>query len=103
MCGLATAIRHVLYLPMLTKRKKANALKKTQRHGEDTGSPEAQVAILSKRIEELSAHLKKNAKDNHSRRGLLQMVANRRKHLKYLELKDKRAYNKLVKALGLKK
>lgn len=88
---------------MLTKRKKANALKKAQRHDGDTGSPQAQVAILSKRIEELSSHLKKNHKDNHSRRGLLQMVANRRKHLKYLESKDAKAYGKLVKTLGLKK
>jgi len=88
---------------MLTKRKKANALKKTQRHTDDTGSPEAQVAVLSKRIDELASHLKKNHKDNHSRRGLLQMVANRRKHLKYLEGKDSKAYGKLIKALGLKK
>ena len=88
---------------MLTKRQKANALKKTQRHDADTGSPEAQVAVLSKRIDELSAHLKKNHKDKHSRRGLLQMVADRRKHLKYLESKNTRVYNKLVKTLGLKK
>lgn len=88
---------------MLTKRQKANALKKAQRHAQDTGSPEAQVAVLSKRISELSAHLKKNQKDNHSRRGLLQMVADRRKHLKYLERKNTKAYNKLVKVLGLKK
>ena len=88
---------------MLTKRKKENALKKTQRHTDDTGSPEAQVAVLSKRIDDLSSHLKKNHKDNHSRRGLLQMVANRRKHLKYLEKKDSKAYGKLIKALGLKK
>ncbi|PCI89613.1 30S ribosomal protein S15 [Candidatus Kaiserbacteria bacterium] len=88
---------------MLTKRKKENALKKTQRHDGDTGSPEAQVAVLSKRIDELALHLKKNHKDNHSRRGLLQMVANRRKHLKYLEAKDTKSYAKLIKALGLKK
>ncbi len=88
---------------MLTKRQKVNAIKKGQRHEGDTGSPEAQVAVLSKRIDELAAHLKRNHKDNHSRRGLLQMVANRRKHLKYLEGKDSKAYNKLVKALGLKK
>lgn len=88
---------------MLTKRKKSNAIKDVQLHGEDTGSPEAQVAILSKRIDELTAHLKKNHKDNHSRRGLLQMVADRRKHLKYLEKKNKRRYNALVKQLGLKK
>ncbi len=88
---------------MLTKRQKTNALKKAQRHDSDTGSPEAQVAILSKRIEELSSHLKKNHKDNHSRRGLLQMVADRRKHLKYLEKKNNKAYTALVKAVGLKK
>lgn len=88
---------------MLTKRQKVNAIKKGQRHEGDTGSPEAQVAVLSKRIDELAAHLKRNHKDNHSRRGLLQMVANRRKHLKYLESKDTKAYGKLVKALGLKK
>jgi len=88
---------------MLTKRKKANALKKTQLHEGDTGSSQAQVAILSKRIDELASHLKKNHKDNHSRRGLLQMVANRRKHLKYLEGQDVKAYGKLIKVLGLKK
>jgi len=88
---------------MLTKRQTQNAIKKTQRHGGDTGSPEAQIAILSKRIDELAAHLKKNQKDKHSRRGLLQMVADRRKHLKYLERKNAEAYNKIIKVLGLKK
>lgn len=88
---------------MLSKRQKANALKDTHRHDADTGSPEAQVALLTKRINELSAHLKKNAKDFHSRRGLLQMVADRRKHLKYLARKDKDAYQALIAKLGLKK
>ena len=88
---------------MLTKRQKTNALKKTQRHEGDTGSAEAQVAILSRRIDELASHLKSNHKDNHSRRGLLQMVANRRKHLKYLEVHDTKTYGKVIKALGLKK
>lgn len=88
---------------MLTKRQKTNALKDTKRHEGDTGSPEAQVALLSKQIDELSTHLKKHKKDLHSRRGLLQMVADRRKHLKYLERKDTKAYNSLVKKLGLKK
>ena len=88
---------------MLTKRKKINAIKDVKRHETDTGSPEAQVAVLTKRIEELTGHLKKNHKDNHSRRGLLQMVADRRKHLKYLEGNNKRKYNSLVKTLGLKK
>ncbi len=88
---------------MLTKRKKLNATKDVKLHETDTGSPEAQVAVLSKKIDELTAHLKKNHKDNHSRRGLLQMVADRRKHLKYLEKKNKRRYNTLVKTLKLKK
>lgn len=88
---------------MLTKRKKQNAMKEVKRHDEDTGSPEVQIALLSKRIDELASHLKKHAKDVHSRRGLLQMVADRRKHLKYLEKNDKRRYNAIVKKLGLKK
>ena len=87
---------------MLSKRVKENTVKKTQRHDKDTGSPEAQVALLTRQIEELSTHLRKHKKDFHSRRGLLQMVANRRKHLKYLQMKDDKAYNKLVKELGLK-
>jgi len=88
---------------MLTKRKKQNAIRETQVHETDTGSPEVQVALLSKKIDELAAHLKKNTKDKHSRRGLLGMVADRRTHLKYLENKNKRRYNALVKKLGLKK
>jgi len=88
---------------MLTKRKKANAMEETRRHDMDTGSPEVQVAILSRRIDELSSHLKKNDKDRHSRRGLLGLVADRRRHLKYLEKKNKRSYNALIKKLGLKK
>jgi len=88
---------------MLTKRKKLNEIVKTQRHDTDTGSPEVQVAVLTRRIEELSAHLTKNNKDKHSRRGLLGLVADRRKHLKYLEANDKRAYGTILKKLGLKK
>ncbi len=88
---------------MLTKRKKANEIAKTARHDTDTGSPEVQVAVLTRRIEELSAHLDRNRKDKHSRRGLLGLVADRRRHLKYLEKNNKRAYSALVKKLGLKK
>ncbi len=88
---------------MLTKRQKQNEIKKTQRHEGDTGSPEVQVAVLSRRIEELSVHLDKNRKDKHSRRGLLGLVADRRKHLKYLEENNKRVYSALIKKLGLKK
>jgi len=88
---------------MLTKRKKANEMAKTKRHDSDTGSPEVQVAILTRRIEELSAHLDKNRKDKHSRRGLLGLVADRRKHLQYLEKNNKRAYGVVLKKIGLKK
>jgi small subunit ribosomal protein S15 len=88
---------------MLTKRKKENVMKEVRRHDGDTGSTEVQVAILSRRIDELSTHLKHNNKDKHSRRGLLGLVAARRNHLKYLETKDKRSYNALIKKLGLKK
>lgn len=88
---------------MLTKTQKSRVIKATQTHEEDTGSAPVQIALLTKKINELTAHLKKNAKDKHSRRGLLQMVADRRSHLKYLESNDKRAYNKIVKSLGLKK
>lgn len=88
---------------MLTKRKKLNEMEKARRHETDTGSPEVQVAILTRRIEELSKHLDKNRKDKHSRRGLLGLVADRRRHLKYLEETNKRQYINLVKKLGLKK
>lgn len=88
---------------MLSKRQKQNAIKDVKRHDGDTGSPESQVALLTKRIDELASHLKKNAKDFHSRRGLLQMVADRRKQLRYLERKNIKSYDALIKKLGLKK
>lgn len=88
---------------MLTKKKKQNAVKEVQRHKGDTGSAEVQVALLSKQIDDLTSHLKKHGKDKHSRRGLLQMVANRRSHLKYLEKTNKKRYASVVKKLGLKK
>jgi small subunit ribosomal protein S15 len=72
-------------------------------HDSDTGSPAVQVALLSRKIEELTKHLKKNQKDFHSRRGLLQMVADRRSHLRYLEKNNKRQYSALIKKLGLKR
>ncbi len=88
---------------MLTKRKKTNEIKKGQRHDTDTGSPEVQIAVLTRRIEELSAHLDKNRKDKHSRRGLLGLVAARRSHLRYLQEHNRRQYSSIVKKLGLKK
>ncbi len=90
------------FTDMLSPRKKALAIKSTQIHDTDTGSPEVQVSLLSKKITELTNHLKTHKKDNHSRRGLIQMVADRRTHLKYLESKSKKRYSSLVEKLGLK-
>ena len=88
---------------MLTKNKKTRIIKGIQTHEKDTGSPEVQIAILTRRIDDLASHLKKNAKDNHSRRGLLQLVATRKSHMKYLEKKNPKRYSALTKKLGLKK
>ncbi|MES2749173.1 MAG: 30S ribosomal protein S15 [Patescibacteria group bacterium] len=88
---------------MLTKRVKENVLKSVHRHDTDTGSPEAQVALISRQIEDLSTHLRKHKKDFHSRRGLLQLVADRRSHLKYLKRKNEAAYEALIKKLNLKR
>jgi small subunit ribosomal protein S15 len=86
---------------MLTKEKKQKVIKKAQLHDTDTGSSHAQIALLSERIKELSSHLKTHKKDNHSRRGLIKLVAKRRNHLKFLERNDKVAYEKIVKDLKL--
>jgi small subunit ribosomal protein S15 len=88
---------------MLTKKKKQNIIKETARHGSDTGSPEVQVGLLTRKIDDLAAHLKKNPNDKHSRRGLLGLVADRRTHLSYLDKKNPRAYSALLKKLDLKK
>lgn len=88
---------------MLTTRQKTKIIKDTGVHEKDTGSPEVQIALLSKKIEELTAHLKKHKKDNHSRRGLLGMVADRQTHLGYLRKNFPRRYSTIVKKLELKK
>jgi small subunit ribosomal protein S15 len=88
---------------MLEKKLKDSIIKKFQTHKDDTGSPEVQVAILSKEIEQVSEHLKIHKKDNHSRRGLLQMVGNRRRLLRYLKSEDEKRHEKLVDKLKLKK
>ena len=87
---------------MLTTRKKKRIVKEHQKHKTDTGSASVQVALLSKKIFELAAHLKKNPKDQHSRRGLVIMVGKRRKFLKYLSTKDEKTYKSIIKKLGLK-
>lgn len=91
----------IIYKHMLAKKKKQTVIKKSQTHEKDTGSPEVQVAILTTQIDELAKHLKKHKKDNSSRRGLIKMVADRRKHMKYLERKDKSRYSALVKKMEL--
>jgi small subunit ribosomal protein S15 len=88
---------------MITKTKKTKVIKELQVHDKDTGSPEVQIGILSKRIDELASHLKTHKKDNHSRKGLLQLVANRQSHMKYLQKKDAKRYATVVKKLELKK
>jgi small subunit ribosomal protein S15 len=87
---------------MLTNKQKERVTKEVKRHEKDTGSPEYQIALFSERIKKLTGHLKKNKKDFHSRRGLLKIVAKRRKLMAYLEEKDEKAYKKLIKKLGLK-
>ena len=88
---------------MLTKLRKQRVIKTVAIHDKDTGSPEVQIAILSKRIDELSTHLKTHKKDVHSRRGLLSMVADRQSHLRYLQKKNTRRYNAILKKMDLKK
>jgi small subunit ribosomal protein S15 len=88
---------------MITTEKKTKAIKATQRSKNDVGSPEVQASILTERIKELTEHLKVHKKDNHSRRGLLQMVGRRKKLLKYLKEKDYSAYKSTIEKLGLRK
>jgi small subunit ribosomal protein S15 len=87
----------------LQKEKKAQIIKTSRLHEADTGSPEVQVSILSERITKLSEHLKGHKKDNHSRRGLLQMVNKRRRLLAYLKRKDEERYTSAVEKLDLSK
>lgn len=87
----------------VTAEKKAEIIKEYATKKDDTGSPEVQVAILSERINELSEHMQTHKKDFHSRRGLLAMVAKRRKLLDYLKKKDEERYTKLIKSLGLRR
>lgn len=88
---------------MLTARKKKNIVEEHGKHEGDTGSAGVQIALLSRSIEELTSHLRKNPKDHHSRKGLLKMVSKRRKLLNYLSRTDSKKYNTITKKLGLKK
>jgi len=88
---------------MLIPEEKLKVIKKYKLHETDTGSPEVQIALLTEEIKRLLLHLKKHSKDFHSKRGLLKMVAKRRKLLNYLKKEDTRRYNSISKKIGLKK
>jgi small subunit ribosomal protein S15 len=81
---------------------KDKIIAKYKMHKEDTGSPEVQIAIFTDKIDVLSDHLKRNRKDNHSRRGLLGMVSKRKRLLSYLKNQDEKRFKSLVKKLGIK-
>ena len=83
--------------------EKKEVVKDFGKNNKDTGSTEVQVALLTKKINELSEHFKIHKKDHHSRRGLLGMINNRRKLLKYLKGKNEDGYQELIKKLGLRK
>ena len=87
----------------LLKEEKNQIVKEFQNSSADTGSPEVQIALLTKNINKLQSHFKIHKKDHHSRRGLLGMINNRRKLLKYLKGKNEEGYQELIKKLGLRK
>ncbi len=87
----------------LTKDAKGEVIQQYQTHQTDTGSPEVQVAILTRRIQELAEHLNANKHDNHSRRGLLKMVGRRRRLLTYLSRTENERYQRLIQSLGLRR
>ncbi len=91
------------YIFMLTKRVKSKIITEHRTHEKDTGSAPVQIAMLTRRIDELAAHLKKNPKDNHSRRGLLGVVSQRRRLLEYLKKHDVAGHARITKKLELKK
>ncbi|MCE1237802.1 MAG: 30S ribosomal protein S15 [Hyphomicrobiales bacterium] len=87
----------------ITAERKLEVVKQYATHEGDTGSPEVQVAVLSERIANLTEHFKTHAKDNHSRRGLLKMVSQRRSLLDYLKKKEEARYKALIERLGLRR
>lgn len=88
---------------MLLKEEKTEIIENNRTHENDTGSPEVQIAILTKRINDLTAHLKTHKNDHHSRRGLLKMVGHRRNLLNYLKKKDVARYRATIEKLGIRK
>ena len=88
---------------MLRKEEKTAVIEANRLHEQDTGSPEVQIAILTKRINELTEHIKVHQKYHHSRRGLLKMVGHRRNLLSYLQKKDIERYRAIIAKLGIRK
>lgn len=88
---------------MLLKEEKTAVIEANRTHEKDTGSPEVQIAILTKRINDLNEHLKVHKKDHHSRRGLLKMVGHRRNLLAYLQKVDIERYRSIIARLGIRK
>ena len=88
---------------MMLKEEKTAVIEANRTHEEDTGSPEVQIAILTARIQQLTAHMKKNPQDKHSNRGLLKMVGKRRRLLEYLSRKDIERYRAIIAKLGIRK
>ncbi len=88
---------------VLTTEIKKDIIDRFKLHGQDTGSPEVQIALLSNRIEYLTDHFKIHKKDHHSRRGLLKLVGQRRKLLNYLKKSDIKRYQHVIKELGIRK
>jgi small subunit ribosomal protein S15 len=88
---------------MITKEKKQTVIASAQRHKTDVGSPEAQVAVMTERIKELTDHMKVSKHDFQARRGLLRLVGQRKRLLAYLQRKDFDAYQTLIQKLGLRK
>ena len=102
-------VRRILFLsppPTLMALKKSSKKKlitKFRTHDKDTGSPQVQIGILTKEIDEVTKHLKEHKKDNSARRGLLAKVARRRKLLTYLKMNDEKGYGKMLKNLDIEK
>ena len=88
---------------MITKAEKTAVIEANKTHEGDTGSPEVQIAVLTKRINDLTEHLRTNQKDHHSRRGLLKMVGQRRNLLNYLTKVDIERYRAIIARLGIRK
>ena len=87
----------------LTKREKSSVVDDFHRHETDTGSPEVQIALLTKQINRLTEHLKEHKGDEHSRRGLIKLVGQRRRHLNYLSRENAERYQEIIGRLGLRR